>query len=105
LIIWSLLSVVICVQVYLIQIELIDVLPKLFETIFVPRAVHDELVHADAPAAVRAWIAQVPAWLEVRPNPGAVLPVDGGLSAALGVHRQQALELPVANGQARQSPR
>jgi predicted nucleic acid-binding protein len=54
---------------YLILIEAIDVLPKLFETVVAPRAVRDELAHAEAPAAVRSWIAQVPAWLEVRPNP------------------------------------
>src|SRR5262245_26607290 len=54
---------------YLILIEAIEVLPKLFETIFVPRAVHDELANVDAPIMVRTWIAQVPAWLEVRPNP------------------------------------
>jgi len=54
---------------YLLLIDAIDVLPKLFDRIFVPAAVHDELAHADAPAAVRGWIAQAPAWLEVRPNP------------------------------------
>lgn len=55
---------------YLVLIEAIDVLPKLFERIFVLAAVHDELAHADAPGAVRVWIAHLPAWLEVRPNPG-----------------------------------
>ena len=54
---------------YLVLIEAIDLLPKLFERIFVPAAVRGELGHADAPVAVRAWIAHVPAWLEVRPNP------------------------------------
>jgi predicted nucleic acid-binding protein len=43
---------------YLVIIDTIDVLPKLFDMIFVPRAVHDELAHLDAPAAVREWIAQ-----------------------------------------------
>src|SRR5687767_213093 len=54
---------------YLVQIEAIDVLPKLFEQIIVPAAVYDELAHADAPAQVCAFIALKPAWLEVRPNP------------------------------------
>jgi predicted nucleic acid-binding protein len=54
---------------YLILIEAIDVLLKLFETIFVPKAVYDELGHSDAPLTVRTWIAQVPGWLEIRPNP------------------------------------
>ncbi|MGA3309147.1 MAG: DUF3368 domain-containing protein [Xanthobacteraceae bacterium] len=54
---------------YLVLIEAIDVLPRLFEQILVPAAVYDELAHADAPAPVRVFIAQKPAWLEVRPNP------------------------------------
>jgi len=54
---------------YLVLIGAIDVLPKLFEKIYVPAAVYDELAHADAPVAVRGWVVQVPAWLEVRPNP------------------------------------
>lgn len=54
---------------YLVLIEAIDVLPRLFEQILVPAAVYDELAHADAPVPVRAFIAQKPAWLEVRPNP------------------------------------
>jgi len=54
---------------YLVLVDAIDVLPKLFEQILVPVAVYDELAHADAPARVRAFIAQKPAWLEVRPNP------------------------------------
>jgi predicted nucleic acid-binding protein len=54
---------------YLVLIDAIEVLPKLFEQILVPVAVYGELAHADAPAPVRAFIAQKPAWLEVRPNP------------------------------------
>jgi predicted nucleic acid-binding protein len=52
---------------YLVLIEAIDVLPRLFAQILVPAAVYDELSHADAPTPVRAFIAQKPAWLEVRP--------------------------------------
>jgi len=54
---------------YLVLIDAIGVLPELFEKIFVPAAVHEELVHADAPPLVRRWIGHRPAWLEVRPNP------------------------------------
>jgi predicted nucleic acid-binding protein len=54
---------------YLVLIDSIDILPKLFDTIFIPAAVCDELRDEDAPAAVRKWIARPPRWLEVRPNP------------------------------------
>jgi predicted nucleic acid-binding protein len=54
---------------YLVLIDAVDVLPRLFDEIVVPVAVRDELAHADAPAVVRAWIAQAPTWLEIRPNP------------------------------------
>lgn len=54
---------------YLVLIDAIEVLPKLFEQVLVPAAVYDELSHADAPLPVRAFILRVPAWLEIRPNP------------------------------------
>ncbi len=55
---------------YLVQINAVDVLPKLFGRIIVPAAVHDELGNRRTPVAVRNWIAQAPAWLEIKPNPG-----------------------------------
>jgi predicted nucleic acid-binding protein len=53
---------------YLILIEAIDLLPKLFEHILIPAAVYVELTHADAPQLVRGFAAKTPAWLEVRPD-------------------------------------
>lgn len=47
----------------------IALLPKLFDRVLVPQAVRDELANPEAPAAVCAWIAQAPAWLEVRADP------------------------------------
>jgi predicted nucleic acid-binding protein len=49
----------------------IELLPKLFGRVLVPRAVPDELANREAPAAVRTWIAQAPAWLDVQPDPDA----------------------------------
>ena len=46
---------------YLVQIGQIDVLPRLFEKIFIPAVVEQELRHASAPPAVQAWMNQVPA--------------------------------------------
>jgi predicted nucleic acid-binding protein len=54
---------------YLVLVDAIGVLPKLFERIFVPLAVHAELIDTEAPEEVRAWIGRPPEWLEVRPNP------------------------------------
>src|SRR5216683_2417564 len=54
---------------YLVLTGDIELLPKLFERVLAPQAVRDELADGDAPTVVRAWIAQTPPWLEVRPNP------------------------------------
>ena len=51
---------------YLVLIDYIELLPKLFEKVFAPAAVSAELLHQDAPAIVRAWAARPTAWLEVR---------------------------------------
>src|SRR5262245_22595913 len=56
---------------YLVLIEAIDVLPRLFEHILVPNAVYDELMDPDAPEPVRDFARQRPAWLEVRLSPEA----------------------------------
>ena len=50
---------------YLILIQQIQLLPTLFERVFIPAAVRDELRHNDAPTVVREWVAVLPAWLEV----------------------------------------
>jgi predicted nucleic acid-binding protein len=54
---------------YLILIGEIDLLPKLFDQVLVPTAVIGELLHEDAPDAVRGWAASLPPWLSVKENP------------------------------------
>src|SRR5450755_3974020 len=54
---------------YLVLIEAADVLQPLYTHVVVPETVAGELRSAGAPAAVQAWIAQPPDWLEVRPDP------------------------------------
>lgn len=51
---------------YLLLIDLIEVLPQLFERVIIPQKVRDELLAADAPKVVREWIFQPPNWLEVQ---------------------------------------
>src|ERR1700751_5340047 len=50
---------------YLILIDAIDVLPRLFEKIYIPREVCDELVRPATPLAVKTWISRPPSWLEI----------------------------------------
>jgi predicted nucleic acid-binding protein len=51
---------------YLIAIGQADLLGKLFEKVFVPAAVYDELTEAKTPENVRLHILSAPGWLEVR---------------------------------------
>ena len=52
---------------YLILIQYVEILPLMFEKIFMPAQVRDELTDIEAPRVVREWIAAPPAWLEVWP--------------------------------------
>jgi predicted nucleic acid-binding protein len=54
---------------YLILIDQVELLHKLFNQVAVPGAVVTELLHADAPDAVRGWAADLPPWVSVRENP------------------------------------
>jgi predicted nucleic acid-binding protein len=51
---------------YLIAIELEHLLGQLFEKVFVPIAVHEELTDSRTPETVRGRILSMPAWFEVR---------------------------------------
>jgi predicted nucleic acid-binding protein len=51
---------------YLVVIGEIELLPLLYQRVFLPPSVRQELVRPRAPEIVRAWIASAPAWLEVR---------------------------------------
>jgi len=53
--------------VVLVAVGHIDVLPSLFKRIVIPPEVETELASPKRPAAVQAFIATPPSWLEVRP--------------------------------------
>ena len=62
---------------YLLLIDVVDILPKLYSHILIPQAVLEELSHAETPDSVRRWLGQPPPWLEVRsvsmpPDPSSV---------------------------------
>ena len=51
---------------YLVLTQSIDVLPELFGSVVIPRAVATELSDSAAPQPVRTWIANPPDWLDIR---------------------------------------
>jgi predicted nucleic acid-binding protein len=51
---------------YLILIEAVGLLPKLYDRVVIPSAVLAELTHPKAPVAVKTWAAALPSWAEVR---------------------------------------
>ena len=78
---------------YLVLTGDIALLPNLFEKVLTPERVRDELAHAEAPAAVRAWIALPPPWLEIRSVEGER---SSGDLAALDAGERDAIVLALA---------
>jgi len=58
----------------LVRVEQIQVLPKLFSSVIIPKAVADELSKPTTPEAVRFWLASAPSWLSVLQPKNAVDP-------------------------------
>jgi predicted nucleic acid-binding protein len=54
---------------YLVLIDAVFVLPKLFGTVLVPEQVRNELQHVRTPKPGRDWLATEPPWLKVMPAP------------------------------------
>jgi len=73
---------------YLVLIGAAEVLEPLYGRVLVPQAVADELQAANTPEAVRAWMAHLPPWCEVRPDAPsdpAVRYLDAGEQAAIAL--------------------
>ena len=51
---------------YLILIDYIQLLPKLYRRVVIPVEVFHELSAQGAPPQVSAWISNLPQWIEVR---------------------------------------
>lgn len=75
---------------YLLLIDEIGLLEKLFDKIFVPGAVAAELCHPRAPAAVRAWAVRAPTWIEIQ---SASLVLDDPAWRALDTGEREAIAL------------
>ncbi len=54
---------------YLVLIESVDLLPRLFEMVHVPVEVRAELLDAGAPLSVREWATAPPSWVMVHTVP------------------------------------
>ena len=63
---------------YLILIDALEFLPRLYPQVILPLGAWQELQHADAPAPVKRWAQALPDWIEVREAP---VPIDLGLEA------------------------
>jgi predicted nucleic acid-binding protein len=50
---------------YLVLIDHIEVLPRLYGRVLIPPAVCEELQRARTPEVVRRWVADPPGWLEI----------------------------------------
>jgi predicted nucleic acid-binding protein len=51
---------------YLVVIEAIELLPRLYDRVVIPSAVLAELTHPKAPVPVKTWASALPSWAEVR---------------------------------------
>jgi len=51
---------------YLLLIEEIDILAKMYGRVVIPRAVREELLRPSAPDVVRMWASELPTWIEVQ---------------------------------------
>jgi predicted nucleic acid-binding protein len=63
---------------YLVLVDAIDVLPKLFGEVYAPAAVIKELRHPRTPEAVKRWVEAPPAWLRIS-EVNSDLPTPAGL--------------------------
>jgi len=50
---------------YLVLVEAIGVLPKLFDQVYIPPSVIQELTRTKAPPVVHAWAANPPDWVQI----------------------------------------
>ena len=74
---------------YLILIDALELLPRLYPQVILPRGAWQELQHADAPPPVKLWAQALPDWIQVREAP---VPIDPDLEA-LGKGEQEAIAL------------
>jgi predicted nucleic acid-binding protein len=75
---------------YLLLINQIDLLPRLYGQVIIPNAVYAELLSPGAPQVVNKWVLSLPGWVEVHTAPS----VD--LTLQLGAGESEAITLALA---------
>jgi predicted nucleic acid-binding protein len=81
---------------YLLLIDQIDLLPRLFQQIIIPDVVRDEMLDLSAPSILRQWIANPPSWLTVQTVSGVDITLnalDPGEQAAITLAQTLAADL------------
>jgi predicted nucleic acid-binding protein len=76
---------------YLVQIELVDLIPRLFTNACIPGAVLRELLHPSAPTSVRQWASDLPNWVTVE-EPGIITDI-----ALLSLHQGEREAIALAS--------
>jgi predicted nucleic acid-binding protein len=76
---------------YLAELDLVHLLPALYQTILLPETVHAELLDDSAPMSVRTWATNIPSWVDLRRN---VVPVHSSLDH-LDLGERAAIELAI----------
>jgi predicted nucleic acid-binding protein len=73
---------------YLILIDEIGILPRLYHRVVIPEEVFAELLDDGAPPGVREWIAAHPDWIEIRKAPSrdaSLMDLDAGEGSAIAL--------------------
>ena len=66
---------------YLILIDAVDLLPRLYPQIILPRGAWIELQQPGTPTAVSLWARELPSWVDVREAPHSADPTLAGFGA------------------------
>jgi predicted nucleic acid-binding protein len=82
---------------YLVLIEAVDILPRVYGRVLIPPAVKAELSDPKTPDMVSGWIAQSPSWLYVvpprTPADSSLLHLDTGEQEAIALASEQQTSL------------